>query len=336
MDTNSFKQKLKKQKYGLVGNHSAVQICQWTKNALNNNGKCWKGKFYGVDSHRCCQTSVTLFNCENKCLHCWRNTDYTISKEVDNPENPKELIEGLINERKRLLNGFGGNAKTSKKRFQEALKPNFFTFSLTGEATLYPRLGEMIEELRKRKIITFLVTNGLNPEKIKELANEKQLPTQFTISLNVSNKGLYNLWHRSSKNNAWKKLNECLVLMKKLKGKTRRAIRLNLVKKDLGDSSFIGQLSNMEDEHVLEYVKLILKAMPDFIHVDGFKSIGGARERMSWKKMPNFKEIKTFAKKLENELKINGYKIMGEEKRSAVVLISNKKKNELKIKEKDI
>jgi wyosine [tRNA(Phe)-imidazoG37] synthetase (radical SAM superfamily) len=83
---------------------------------------------------------------------------------------------------------------------------------------------------------------------------------------------------------------------------------------------------------VKEYVKLILKAMPDFIHVDGFKSIGSARERMSWKKMPNFNEVKEFAEKLEKELNKKGYKIMGEEKRSAVVLISNKKKSELKIK----
>jgi len=331
MELESFRKKLKKQKYGLVGNHSAVQVCQWTKNSLNNNGDCWKSKFYGVDSHRCCQTSVSLFNCENKCLHCWRNTDYTISNEVENPGDPKELIDGLIDERKRLLNGYGGNVKTSKKKFQEALKPNFFTFSLTGEATLYPRLGEMIEELRKRKIITFLVTNGLNPERIRELAKRKQLPTQFTISLNTSNKSLYDLWHRSSKQDAWKKLNECLSLMKKLKGKTRRAIRLNLVKKDLEDKGFIGQLSNMEDIHVKEYVKLILKAAPDFIHVDGFKSIGSARERMSWRKMPNFNEVKEFAEKLQKELKSKGYKIMGEEKRSAVVLISNKKRNELKI-----
>jgi len=277
--------------------------------------------------------SPVLNNCQNRCLHCWRAIELTSGDKFKGKiDKPNKIIEECIKAQRKLLTGFKGNSKVNMKKWKEAQEPQNFAISLIGEPTLYPKLGEMISELRKRKIITFLVTNGLNPEKIKELTKENQLPTQFTISLNTSNEKLYNLWHRSSKRGAWKKLNECLSLMKALKGKTRRAIRLNLVKKDLGDSSFIGQLSNMENNHVKEYVKLILKAMPDFIHVDGFKSIGSARERMSWKKMPNFNEVKEFAKKLQEGLNDKGYKIMGEEKRSAVVLISNKKKSALKIK----
>jgi len=326
----SFRKVLKKRKYGLVGNHSAVQVCNWTKNSLNNNGVCWKEKFYGIKSHRCCQVSVSLFNCENKCIHCWRDTSFSVCKPVDNPEEPKILIEGLITERKRLMNGFGGNKK-ARKKLKEALKPTLFTFSLTGEATLYPKLGEMIKELRKQGKITFLVTNGLNPNVIKNLERKKALPTQLVVSLNTPNKKLYNLWHCSSKKDAWNRLNKTLALMKKLKGKTRRVIRLTLVKKDYSDKSLIGKLSNMEDNHIKEYSQLIKKAMPDFIHVDGFKSIGDARKRLSWRKMPIFNEIKEFAKRIEKELKKNGYKIMGEEKRSAVVMLSNRKRNELKI-----
>lgn len=328
MDTNYARTQLKKQKYGLFGEHSAVQVCQWTRNALNGRGVCWKSKFYGVDSHRCCQTSVALFNCENKCLHCWRNTDYTLGEEVKNPEDPEKIIDGLMEERRKLMSGFPGNPKISKKMLKEAFDPNFFTFSLTGEATLYPRLGEMIKILRKRKIITFLVTNGLNPEAIEKLNRDNSLPTQLTISMNVSNDELYKIWHRSSKKDAWNKFNESLELMKRLKGKTRRAVRLNLVKRDEEDKEFMGQLSNMDSPK--EYTELIKKAMPDFIHVDGFKSIGHARGRMSWKKMPNFEEVKKFAEDLIKELP--GYKIMGEEKRSAIVMISNLNKKDLKIK----
>ena len=327
---SDFRKILKKRKYGLIGKHSAVQVCNWTKNSLNNRGVCWKEKFYGIQSHRCCQVSVSLFNCENKCIHCWRDTEFTLPGKVKNPENPIEIINELIQERKRLMNGFGGNEK-AKEKIREALEPTLFTFSLTGEATLYPKLGEMISELRKRGMITFIVTNGLNPSAICNLAMKNALPTQLTLSLNVSNKEMYAPWHKSSKKDAWKKINESLLLLKKLKDKTRRAIRLNLVKKDLEDESFIGQLSNMEDKHVKEYVLLIKKAMPDFIHVDGFKSIGDAKKRMSYKKMPNFEEVKSFAKKLEKELKSEGYRIMGEEPRSAVVMLSNKNKSELKI-----
>lgn len=322
------RKQLRKQKYGLFGRHSAVQICQWTRNSLNNKGVCWKSKFYGVDSHRCCQTSVALFNCENKCIHCWRNTDNSICDEIRNPDEPEQIINGLIEERKKLMNGFPGNPKIDKKKLKECFEPNFFTFSLTGEATLYPRLGEMIKILRNRKIITFLVTNGLNPEAVIKLEKDKALPTQFTVSLNTSNEKLYSIWHRSQEKDAWKKLNETLDLMKKLKGKCRRAIRLNLVKKSKDEK--YSELSNMEIEHVKEYADLIKKAMPDFIHVDGFKSIGHSRERMSWKKMPNFDEVKKFALALVKELP--GYKIMGEEPRSAIVMLSNLPKKELKIK----
>jgi tRNA wybutosine-synthesizing protein 1 len=91
------------------------------------------------------------------------------------------------------------------------------------------------------------------------------------------------------------------------------------------------EISNMEPEHAKEYAELIKKAMPDFIHVDGFKSIGHARGRMSWKKMPNYDEVKGFAELLLKELP-KEYKIMGLAPRSAVVMISNLPKKELKIK----
>jgi tRNA wybutosine-synthesizing protein 1 len=269
--------------------------------------------------------------CENQCLHCWRPIEYNLGTKLPIIDSPEEIINGVIEKRKRLMNGFPGNLKADKNKVKEAMEPNFFTFSLAGEATLYPKLGEMIKILRKRNIITFLVTNGLNPEAIRKLEKDNALPTQMTISMNTTNEKLFNVWHRSSKKDAWKKFNESLDLFKELKGKVRRAIRLNLVKIDETDKSFIGELSNMNEEHINEYSELIKKAMPDFIHVDGFKSIGAARERMSWKKMPNYNEIREFAKKLVKELP-EGYKILGEEPRSAVVLISNWKKSDLKIK----
>ncbi len=327
------REQLKKQKYGLVGKHSGVQICQWTRRSLGEGKVCWKEKFYGIKSHRCAQVSVSLFNCENKCIHCWRNTDYTIPNIVSNPENPEEIIEGLIEERRKLLIGCGGNEKVDKKKLKEALEPTLFTFSLIGEATLYPYLGEIIKLCRTRGAVTFLVTNGLNPEAIEKLEKENALPTQMTLTVNTSNEELYKIWHRPYKKNAWQKLNKTLELFIKLKGKVRRAIRLNLVKAMEGDKE-IDKLSNMEDRHVKEYAELIRKAQPDFIHVDGFKSIGFARNRLSWKKMPFHPEVKAFALKLEEELKADGYRIMGEDERSFVVLLSNvKSKNDLKIKE---
>ena len=174
--SNLFFKTLKKRKYGIFGKNSAVQICNWTINSLNNEGVCWKEKFYGIESHRCCQMSISLFNCENKCLHCWRDTSFTLNNKVSNPDKPEEIITGIIEERKRLLNGFGGNER-AKEKFKESLDPTLFTFSLTGEPTLYPFLGEMIKYLRNLVKITFLVSNRLNPEVIQELDKKNTLPT---------------------------------------------------------------------------------------------------------------------------------------------------------------
>ncbi|MFB6308947.1 MAG: 4-demethylwyosine synthase TYW1, partial [Haloarculaceae archaeon] len=35
--------------------HTAVQTCGWTKNAVRGEGKCYKYIFYGIESHRCIQ-----------------------------------------------------------------------------------------------------------------------------------------------------------------------------------------------------------------------------------------------------------------------------------------
>ena len=246
---------------------------------------------------------------------------------IDLPEvdNPVEIMDKMMAERKKLLIGFGGNKKVEKKKLEESFSPSMFTFSLSGEATLYPKLGEMIRELRKRKIITFLVTNGQNPCALKKLEKEKALPTQFVISLNAPNKELFEFWHKSRRKDAWKRFNQSLELMKKLKGKTRRVLRLTLVaKRDGADKT--SNITNMSDENLKEYVQLIKKAQPDFIHVKGFMSIGYARKRLPYNKQPWFKEVKEFAKRLQKELTKEGYKILAEEERSCVICIGKDKK----------
>jgi len=334
---DTLKSMLKKQHYGLVGNHSAVQLCLWTKNSLNKKGVCWKEKFYGIKSHRCCQFSPSVMWCHNQCIHCWRPIEHNLGMKIPKENNPKEIIEGVIEARKKLLSGFGGNKNVSKKMLKKAEEPNFFTFSLSGEPTLYSQLPQLIREIRKRKAISFIVTNGLEPNRIKRLEKEKALPTQITISTNAPNEKLFKIWHRSMKKNAWKEFNKTLSIIKKLKGKTRRVIRLTLVKKSDKNkkSNFLDGIFNMEDKNIKEYAKLIKKAEPDFIHVKAFKSLGFARERMGYEKQPWFPEVLQFAKKLVKELKKQKYKILAEDKRSCVVLIGKDKKK-MKIKKREI
>ena len=309
--------KLKKMKYGLVGNSSAVQICRWARNSLNGDRGCWKEKFYGISSAGCCQMSPATLWCENKCLHCWRPIELTLGDKMSEIDDPIEILNGIVEERRKLMMGFGGNDKVDKKEFKKALEPSLYTMSLSGEPTIYPRLGEMFAEIRRRGAVSFLVTNGLNPDALRKL-NETEFPTQITISTNAPNKELFLKWHKSTKKEAWELFNESLDVLKSLEGKVRRVIRMTLVKEGNGG------LTNMDEDNIKEYTKLIEKANPDFIHVKGFMSVGYSRERAGYDKMPWFKEVKEYALNVLKNLE--EYELAGEDERCCVVLIAKKGK----------
>lgn len=58
---------LTKQGYKIIGSHSGVKICRWTKAALRGRGFCYKHSFYGIQSHLCMETTPSLA-CANKCV----------------------------------------------------------------------------------------------------------------------------------------------------------------------------------------------------------------------------------------------------------------------------
>ncbi|MEM4181581.1 MAG: radical SAM protein [Candidatus Pacearchaeota archaeon] len=335
---NRIRKELRKKSYGLFGETSAVQVCHWTKEAIRGKEGCWKQKFYGIDSARCCQFSPCVMWCDHKCLHCWRPIEMNLGNKVPlTNESPKEILDGIIKERKKLLTGFGGRKGINRKKLEESFEPTLFTMSLSGEATLYPRITELIKEIRRRGAISFLVTNGQHPEVLKKLEKENALPTQLTISLNAPNEDLFRKWHNSLNKDAWKRFNKSLEVIKKLKGKCRRCIRLTLVKKGTNNQIPLNDLTNMVDENVKEYSFLIKKACPDFIHIKGFTSIGAARDRIGYDKQPTHKEIKNYAKKILIELNKNleknekKWKILAEDEKSCVFVLGKNKK-EMKIK----
>jgi tRNA wybutosine-synthesizing protein 1 len=319
----SVQKSLGKMNYAFFGKHSAVQICKWTKNAIRGERGCWKEEFYGISSSGCCQMSPAVMWCENKCLHCWRPIELNLGTKLPKINDPKELLEGIVEERKKLLMGFKGRKGINIKKFREALEPSIYTMSLSGEPTLYPKLGELFKEIRKKGAVSFLVTNGLNPQAIKKL-EKTGLPTQITVSTNAPNKELFNIWHRSSKKNAWEEFLKTLDILKKLKGKVRRVVRLTLVKPGTANGKFKG-ITNMSEKELKEYSELVWRADPDFIHVKGFKSVGYARDRMGYDKQPWHKEVRVFAEKLDKELG-KDYKIVAEDERSCVIMLAKKGK----------
>ena len=52
MVSESLRKSLTKQGYKIVGSHSGVKLCRWTKAMLRGRGGCYKHTFYGIESHR--------------------------------------------------------------------------------------------------------------------------------------------------------------------------------------------------------------------------------------------------------------------------------------------
>ncbi len=214
---------MEKQQYLFVGEHSAVKICGWTKKALKDEGMCYKGTFYGINSHRCIQMSPAINFCDMDCVYCWRDRNNSSFGKVD---QPKDIMENAIRAQRKLLSGYKGNPKTNQERMKESKEPMHVAISLNGEATYYPHLSELIRDIKRRGWSSYLVTNGMLPQVLENL----ELPTQLYISLDAANPELQKNITRSMHRDSWERLMRSLDIMRSLKGKTRTTLRLTVVK----------------------------------------------------------------------------------------------------------
>lgn len=149
---------------------------------------------------------------------------------------------------------------------------------------------------------------------IEKIIKNNQLPTRLYVSVNSSNKLQHKKFHRSLKKDAWENLLRTLNLFNKIKKKNVSVFRINLVR-DL----------NMKNEFVKEFSELIKMSKPSFIEVKGYMSVGFARERLGYDKMPTHKEMLEWIKKLEKEISSEGYKLLDQHEISrAYVLGKNK------------
>lgn len=304
MINTELKKILEKQHYKIVGNHSAVKLCHWTKKSILDKGFCYKQKFYGIKSHRCLQMTPAVAWCTQKCIFCWRNTEQTIGTELDEVDEPQDIIDKAIEAQRKLLSGYGGiPERINKTKFSEAQNPNQAAISLSGEPTIYPRIGELISEFNKRKFTTFLVTNGTLPERLRNL---EELPTQLYLSLDAPDKEIYQRICNPLSLKNWEKINESIDVLPSLE--TRKVIRITAVKG-----------LNMSSEE--GYARLIQRAEPDFVEVKAYMFIGGSRKRLSLENMPSFAEVQKFSEDLSNSL---GYPIKDFKEDSRVILLSGK------------
>lgn len=60
-------------------------------------------------------------------------------------------------------------AGVKPERLAEGMNPRHCALSLVGEPIMYPEINTLVNELHKRRISTFLVTNAQFPERITNL-----------------------------------------------------------------------------------------------------------------------------------------------------------------------
>ncbi|OYT43676.1 MAG: 4-demethylwyosine synthase TYW1 [Candidatus Aenigmarchaeota archaeon ex4484_56] len=297
------KKEFERKHYKIFG-HSGVQICEWTKKSIRGTDVCYKEKFYGIDCHRCMQFSPAVAHCNLNCIFCWRPNELMYREIEGKTDEPEEIIENLIELRKKLLSGFGGNESVDKRKFTESLNPNHFAVSLSGEPTLYPKIIEMIDYLSKKAKSVFLVTNGTKPEILEKLKPRKNF--QLYISINAPNEKLFREICKPSNRKEWSFFNRSLENMSDFKG--RKVARLTLIR-------------NYNDNFIDEYVKLIEKYNPDFIEVKSFISLGYSKKRLGDEHMLKFSEIKKFSENISKKI---DYEIINMKQNSRIVLLKNK------------
>ncbi len=292
---------LKKHGYALTGSESGVKLCHWVGEKLINDRSCYKEDFYGIECHRCLQMSPVLDVCNHRCLFCWRYQDLEKRSSVEFDE-PKEIVEKSIRAQQALVSGFKGDERCSDVMWEEARKPNQVAISLSGEPTMYPHLGELINYYKKIGMTTFLVTNGTHPDRLEELS---ELPTQLYLTLAAPNKEIYNRLCVPSSERGWNEIQKSLDIISTLD--TRTVIRHTLVK---------GWNIGWERR----YADMIKRADPDFVEAKGYVFVGDSRRRMKMDNMPNHDMVKDFGKKEANLL---GWDIVKEKKDSRVVLLGD-------------
>ena len=303
-----FKKILEKQHYGIVGNHSGVKLCHWMRQSLLYDRECYKQTFYGIKTHRCLQMTPSITQCNHMCLFCWRHQGFT-ENEFRKIDEPDYILEKSIEIQKKLITGFKGDERCNKKKWEEANKPNMLACSLSGEPTLYPRLGEFFESCHKKSITTFLVSNGTTP---KVLENLDPLPKQLYISLVAPNRELYKKICSPIVNKGWQKIIQTLELLPSLN--TRTVIRHTLV-----------DGWNMKPDTIDQYSALNNKASPLFIEAKGYVFVGYSRKRMNLSNMPSHDKVKKFAQALAKNL---SYEVTMERSDSRVTLLSKHQKTE--------
>jgi tRNA wybutosine-synthesizing protein 1 len=215
---------LKKEGYKLIGTHSAVKLCRWTKHQLRGRGGCYKHSFYGITSYQCMEATPSLA-CANKCVFCWRHHKNPVGRTWRwKTDDPEEILTEAVKLHVAMIKETKGIPGVLEDRWKEAHTVRHCALSLVGEPIMYPRINELLQGLHDRNISTYLVTNGQHPDAIDTL-----IPvTQLYVSVDAPTPASLEAIDRPLFKDAWDRLRRSLQLVRKKRQRT--VARLTIVK----------------------------------------------------------------------------------------------------------
>ena len=299
------RKELSKQGYKLIGSHSGVKLCRWTKSMLRGRGGCYKHTFYGIESHRCMEATPSLA-CANKCVFCWRHHTNPVGTHWKwLMDEANFIVKEAIKNHTKMINEFKGAPGVISDRFHDGMNVKHCALSLVGEPIMYPKINLLIRHLHEKRISTFLVTNAQFPEAIENL----EPVTQLYVSIDASSEKSLKKIDRPLFKDFWRRLLDSLKAISKKKQRT--VYRLTLVK-------------SWNDDEIDGYAKLILNGNPDFIEVKGVTYCGTGKDtKLTMDNVPWHAEVVNFVDKLVDKVK-NEYEIASEHEHSNCVLVAKK------------
>ncbi|KAM9370444.1 S-adenosyl-L-methionine-dependent tRNA 4-demethylwyosine synthase TYW1-like [Phaethornis superciliosus] len=305
MITPALREALTKQGYKLIGSHSGVKLCRWTKSMLRGRGGCYKHTFYGIESHRCLEATPSLA-CANKCVFCWRHHTNPVGTEWQwKMDQPEMILQEAIENHQNMIKQFKGVSGVKAHRFAEAMRAKHCALSLVGEPIMYPQINRFVKLLHQHGISSFLVTNAQFPDEIRNL----EPVTQLYVSVDASTKDSLKRIDRPLFKDFWQRFLDSL---KALSEKQQRTVyRLTLVK-----------AWNVDE--LRAYADLISLGKPDFIEVKGVTYCGeSSASNLTMANVPWHEEVVHFVQDLANL--IPDYEIACEHEHSNCLLIAHKK-----------
>merc|ERR1712217_227124 len=225
-------------------------------------------------------------------------------------DEPDAIVAQGIELHRKMIRECRGipEVKQRPERFEQAMTVKHCALSLVGEPIMYPHINELVGELHRRGISTFLVTNAQFPEAIRAL----DPITQLYVSVDAGTPEALKAVDRPLFADYWERYLDSL---RALREKRQRTVyRMTLVKGH-----------NMSDAG--DYARLVALGEPDFIEIKSVTFCGESKaSSLNITNVPWHEEVKNFAEAMLSAEGLDAeYELACEHQHSCIVLIAKRK-----------